>query len=257
MDSAEGVVAAGGESRDFRRNLGNSALVWLGLVAYLALVQIVILVVGGDLQADPRSVLFSWPFLAGFGAAGLAGVFFASRTGFPAAWDERVSNRYRLLLPFAIGAGLGLVSTVIEQFTNSIQMFNAERGLAQFNVPFPGSLFFYSGGAILVEVLYRLLPVPLLLWLISNVGLQGRGQATTFWALAVLSSAIEPVTQLGQANTLAQGLPFVMALAVPGYALNFAQAVFFRRYGFLASIFVRLGHYSIWHIVYGNFICGC
>jgi hypothetical protein len=26
----------------------------------------------------------------------------------------------------------------------------------------------------------------------------------------------------------------------------------FRRYGLLAPILVRLGHYMVWHVVYGN-----
>jgi len=27
--------------------------------------------------------------------------------------------------------------------------------------------------------------------------------------------------------------------------------------GFLSSIVVRLGHYAVWHIVYGDLICRC
>ncbi len=37
------------------------------------------------------------------------------------------------------------------------------------------------------------------------------------------------------------------------FAHNFASAVFLRRYGLLAAILVRLGHYVVWHIIYGNF----
>ncbi len=36
----------------------------------------------------------------------------------------------------------------------------------------------------------------------------------------------------------------------------FTQAVFFRRYGLLAAIFLRLGNYLVWHILYGNFVLG-
>jgi hypothetical protein len=41
---------------------------------------------------------------------------------------------------------------------------------------------------------------------------------------------------------------------ITSYPLNLGQAVFFRKYGFLASFAMRLGFYVIWHIVYGNFI---
>jgi hypothetical protein len=49
--------------------------VWLGLLAYLGVVELFITVVGAGLEQDPRSVLFSWPSLAVFGSAGLVGVW--------------------------------------------------------------------------------------------------------------------------------------------------------------------------------------
>jgi len=39
--------------------------------------------------------------------------------------------------------------------------------------------------------------------------------------------------------------------------LNFAQAVMFRHYGFLASIVLRVATYLVWHVAYGNSICRC
>jgi hypothetical protein len=33
--------------------------------------------------------------------------------------------------------------------------------------------------------------------------------------------------------------------------------VYFRRYGFLVAIVVRLGDYLVWHVIYGNVICNC
>ncbi len=34
------------------------------------------------------------------------------------------------------------------------------------------------------------------------------------------------------------------------FATNLTQAAFFRRYGFLAAILVRVGFYLVWHVVY-------
>jgi hypothetical protein len=39
--------------------------------------------------------------------------------------------------------------------------------------------------------------------------------------------------------------------------LSFAQAVTFRRYGFLASIMLFVAMYLVWHVAYGNSICRC
>ena len=87
-------------------------------------------------------------------------------------------------------------------------------------------MLFYAGGAIIGEVVYRLLPIPLLLWLSSTVLLRGRAQDRIFWVLALLTSAIEPITQelglLGEGRAGLFAVHFTM-----GYALNLAQAALF------------------------------
>lgn len=176
----------------------NSARIWLGCVAFLVVVNLYIAFVGGGLEKDPRIGLFSWPSIAIFGVAGVVGVWVSHRTGFPAAWDPRVSTRERLGYPILIGLAFGVALVahdLVFQWTDAFRRLNPE--LPSFNAlgPFPGPLLFYSGGAIIVEVFYRLLPIPLLLWLISNLALRGRGQKRTFWVLAVLTSLIEPGTQ--------------------------------------------------------------
>jgi len=98
--------------------------------------------------------------------------------------------------------------------------------------------------------------VPLLLWLVSNLLLRGRGQTPVFWILAVLSSLIEPATDLDGLRVGAS-LAIVGAQLVPDLLLNLTQVVMFRRYGFFASIVTRVAMYLIWHVAYGNFVCGC
>jgi hypothetical protein len=85
--------------------------------------------------------------------------------------------------------------------------------------------------------------------------LRGRSQTQTFWALAALTSLLEPAGQ--DLSYLPYGIIPVAASFLPDYAFNFVQAIFFRRYGFLAAIVVRLGDYLVWHILYGNFVCRC
>ena len=246
---AEGHVKIGA-------GFANSATVWLALVAFLVLVNLFITFIGGGLEQDPRAGLFSLPAIALVGLAGLVGVWLSHRAGFPAALDPRISNRQRFLYPALIGLGLGLVLVVREQFTGGIGIFLEQTGLPAFNAPFPGSLLFYTGGAIIVEVIYRLLPIPLVLWLFLKVVRGQRAQNRAFWVLALLTSAIEPVSQ--ELGLLQAGLLviFVVHFAT-GYAFNFVQAAMFRRYGFLAALTVRWAVYLVWHIIYGNLICGC
>ena len=77
-----------------------------------------------------------------------------------------------------------------------------------------------------------------------------------FWILAVLSSLIEPATDLDGLRVGAS-LAIVGAQLVPDLLLNLTQVVMFRRYGFFASIVTRVAMYLIWHVAYGNFVCGC
>jgi hypothetical protein len=229
--------------------LARSIRVWLGLLAFLAFVQLFITYVGAGLERDPRVVLFSWPAIAIVGAVGLVGIWLSHRTGFPAAG-------YVGPLPILIGLALGLVMSGGDVVFGWTRYFATQHALASFNAPFPGSLLFYSGGAIIVEVFYRLLPIPLLLWLISRVVLRGRAETPVFWTLAVLTSFIEPVTQ-DLADFRPELLVLIVSQFMPDYVLNLSQAALFRRYGFLASIVVRVVFYLVWHVAYGNFICQC
>jgi hypothetical protein len=255
-DAAQPAPRAAGSRNCQLGPLAKSALVWLGAVVFLALVNLFITFVGAGLERDPRAQLFAWPVILGFGLAGIAGVWLSHRTGFPSAWDTRVSNRQRFLYPIAIGLLIGVLMAGLDTLTHGARIFAEIYGLERFNAPFPGSPLFYTGGAILVEVIYRLVPIPLLLWLISSLALRGRAQTQLFWVLAILTSLFEPVTQL--LDAFDRGLVgLALAQGAPGFALNLSQAVLFRRYGFLAAIVARVAMYLVWHIAYGNFICAC
>ena len=231
----------------------NAAAVWLALIAYWALADI--LLTRYPPGSEGRQVApEGWAALAVYTALGLVGVWCAARTGFPAAWDARIPAARRLLLPLLVGAGFGALAIVIEEATHSLRILEGILGPA--TVAFPASLLVYSAGAIKWELLFLLFPVPALLWLVSGVALRGRGQTRTFWVLAALSAAVEP---------LLQGVPLLLlsggaigpaafaAYAAHGYAFNFAAAVGFRRAGLLAAVLVRLGDYAVWHVLYGNF----
>ena len=236
--------------------VANSTRVWLVLLAFIGLTNLFITFVGAGLQDDPRSVLFSWPAIAVFGVLGFVGIVLSHRTGFPAAWDHEVTTRQRWLTPAVIGVALGCLQSGLDTVFHWTAFYTQIVGQA-YNAPLPGSPLFYTSGAIVVEVFYRLLPVPLLLWLVSNVLLRGRGQSQIFWILAVLSSLIEPADQDLRVLDRGASWPMVASTFVPDLLLNLAQVVIFRKYGFLAAITTRVAFYMVWHVAYGNFICAC
>ena len=237
-----------------REKVLNSAVVWLALMAFWTLCDVVITrYPPGGRQISPEG----WTWLAIYAVWGLIGIWCAHRTGFPAAWDVRIPASHRLLLPASVGVGFGLLAILIEEVTRSLHILEAVFGPA--NVAFPGSLLVSSAGSIKWELIFLLFPAPLLLWLISGVVLRGRGQTRTFWVLAALSAAVEPAMQgvpLLMLSNGAIGPAAFAAYALHSYAFNFAAAVFFRRFGLLAPVLVRLGNYLVWHVVYGNFFFG-
>ena len=240
----------------FSQKLINSATVWLGLMGYWVIADVLLAwfpAAPTGRQVGPEG----WGALVFFALLGLAGAAFAVRTGFPAAWDARLPAARRLLLPVLVGVGFGGLAILIEEVTRSLHILEAVFGPA--NVAFPASLLVATAGAIKYELLYLLFVVPCLLWLISNVALRGRGQTRTFWVLAALAAAIEPAMQGIPLLILANGAIGPAAFAAyagHSYAFNFAAAVSLRRYGLLAPVLVRLGNYLVWHVLYGNFFFG-
>jgi hypothetical protein len=156
--------------------------------------------------------------------------------------------RRRLAWPFGIGLGLAALEVGMDLATGFTRLNAAAHGVGQqFTDPF-SMLVIFGAASVLVEAIYRLIPLPILLWLISNVVLRGRWQSLVYWLLAVPFSLVEP---LGQTSVVAGIGPEVFAgEVVLGFALNLVQAWFFRRHGFVSSIAVREGYYLIWHVLY-------
>jgi len=237
-----------------------SVFAWLGLVAYLIVCKFVLTFLP-PINVNVVVSEFAWSTIAVYAVIGFIGVLLSLKTGFPDALDKSISNRQRFVIPIIMGAGLGILAIVIDHFTHGTKFLEAQSGEASFNVYFPASLFVYSGGIVLVEAIFRIFAIPFFLWLISNLILRQRGQNQTFWFLAVLLSLFEPVTQgLGIIFLKPSADPVMLLLTqflpyfITNYPLNLGQAVFFRKYGFLASFSMRLGFYVMWHVVYGNFI---
>jgi len=238
----------------FGEQFRNSAAVWLGLMLYWAMADLIV-------AAFPSSGR-PWPGLGaplhiGFTLAGLAAIWCMHRVGIPAAWDARIPARRRLLLPLAVGAAFGLAAIGIELYAGSLQRLQAASG-EPVTVGFPQSLLVYTSLAPVLELYYLLLPVSLLLWLISGVALRGRGRDATFWVLAVLASAIELAEQgpavVASASAAGASIDVlgIALYAAQSFGFNLSAAALFRRYGLLAPILVRVGNYLVWHLLFGH-----
>jgi len=225
-----------------------SLAIYLALMGYLVLVKVVLELGSVEVIVPAQTALFSWPMIGFLALAGGCAVWLAPRTGLPDLWDPSIPPRKWLLLPAAVGLGLGVLSLVFAAFSGSAQIMAEAANVPSISVPFPESIVFYSGGAIVVEALYRLIPITLTLWLIANVIMRKRGQTTVFWILAVLTSAVEPA---GLVGFLAGHPEVILVMVVATFGMNIFEAYLFWRYGLLAPLAFRLAFYLVWHVVGG------
>jgi hypothetical protein len=231
------------------KKLGSSYWIYLALMLALVLIKLTITyIVPGEFRSVSQAKTFDWPFLAVWTVAGLIGVWCSERTGFPAMLQPGISNVRRFLLPALAGLGFGALAILVDRQSGWSTVVAARHDMSSIHIPFPASVLIYPGGAVIVEVVHRLFPIPVLLWLFSNVFFRGKWQEQTFWVIAILLAAAEPATQYSRADGIQWALNLV---AAQDYAMNLYQCYLFRRYGFLASLTVRVAFYLIWHVAGG------
>jgi len=230
----------------------NSLITWFLLVAYLGLAAFLVTVVFPIRFVDrSQSGFFEPQAVIALGTMGLIGVWLSMRTGFPNAWDARVSNKQRLMMPIITGLLLGSLFLATDLITGMSRLQQEQLNIKSTDVAFPASIFVYSAAAIFVEVVYRLLTIPLLLGMISIFVRSQSAREKVFWMLAILTSIIEPLTNTAASQFLAPlALTFVL---VQSFSANFLQAVFFRKYGFVAAILLRVAFYIPTHVI-GSFL---
>jgi hypothetical protein len=120
--------------------------------------------------------------------------------------------------------------------------------LPPFLQPFPYSTFLYSSGALEVELYYRMIPLTVFL-LINTFLLKQKFRNVFIIVLAVITSIIEPIQQFPEGAWW-----FIIYATLSGIAMNAWQFRSYLKYGFVASLAVRLGHYLIWHVMLGIYV---
>lgn len=222
--------------------LSSSMKTYAGIVVALIILLVIILALEVDATVSAaQRPLLTWPVLLVIALLGLVGVWLSERTGFFDIWDARVAVKHKLFFPLLLGTAIGVAFALLELF----HVLPDPDG-----PPFPASIPFFLYGGVASEILYRLFPVPLLIWLISNLLLRGRAQEPLFWTAAALSSLLEPLSQIGAALLLGMtgglGLAMVFGLV---FVTNLVLAYLFRKFGFGASVVMRLAFYLVWHII--------
>jgi hypothetical protein len=149
------------------------------------------------------------------------------------------------LSTFGVGMLFGLLDVLIIKFILHPEPY---KELPPFLQPFPYSTFLYSSGALEVELYYRMIPITVLL-LINSLLFKAKFKNVFIVVLAVITSLIEPVQQFPEGAVW-----FIIYATLSGIAMNAWQFRSYLKYGFVASLMVRLGHYLIWHILLGVYV---
>jgi len=176
---------------------------------------------------------------------GVPFLFLQAKAKLPDFWDKGISNIHRLVFPLLIGIGFGVLDVLVFKVILHPEPYLE---LPPFTQPFPYSVFLYFSGALEIEVFYRLIPITLIL-LIGNQFKGGKYYPAFFWIGSLLTAVREPLEQLAH-----EGVILIIYAILSGFFMNFIQAIWYRKAGFLASLSVRLGHYLIWHILLGIYI---
>jgi hypothetical protein len=179
--------------------------------------------------------------------AGCAGVGASSRFGLPSAPSLADGAAWGRVAVATAGSGalFGAALLGLDALFGLTAGAAKAMGVSWVNVALPASLAHYAAGGVLVECLYRLAPIPLLGWLIGTGLLKGRANVAVFWSLALVTSLIEPASQLALVRPGAMAA--VAGMVVLTSAANLFEAIEFRRFGWPAPILFRLALYAVWH----------
>lgn len=245
-------MASAGVHRRPRWPASESTAAYAALVGLMVGVRILFSVAAPDAPLASQAVLLSWPAIVVLSAVGAVGLVAASRTVVlspkeaPGSGPDdspqfpTIVRHRRYIEPVLVGLGFAVAFVALDLV----------RPLGIPRVQPPLSVPFYLFGAVASEILLRLGPLSLLVWLATRVRTDRRWQARLFVAGALITALIEPVGLLGTL-TLRSGA--VLGAVLGGtYLLNLAAAYLFWRFGFLAAVIERAAFYLGWHVLYGG-----
>jgi len=222
-------------------------LIKLNLITYLAFLLLTIAgIVYGNILLSKYSGLRVW---TGFNIlmmlAGIPFLFMFGKAGIPEFWQSGITNSKRIGFPFLLGLLFGLLDVIVFSIILHPEPY---KELPPFTQPFPYSALLYFSGAFEIEVFYRLIPLTIIC-LLGKWYKNGRYFFHFFFTGAVITSLREPLEQLPV------GAFWLVAYSfTSGFLMNLIQSLQFRKNGFIGSLSLRLGHYSLWHIMLGLYI---
>ena len=227
----------------------NDFICYAFLIATLIIIHYIFVLWPDTGMLESQRALFSWKAIGIVGLLGLASLFLLNLTGLRKLWDANVGIKQKILYPVVAGLLLGSLHSGYDMLTGAASEIAAHMGLEDIHIDFPFSIPVYLGGAILVNIIYYLIPIPILVYLVSKLIMKGKAEGIVFWTTGILIALFEPLTNPGISVIQEVGM-VVLPLSFSVLVFNLLSILFIRKYGFIASIFFRIGFYTVWHVTY-------
>ena len=223
------------------------------VIALLVLAKLVETVIHIPSMNPSQQAIFSWKSLGFFVALLLLGSGFAHIIGFPGMWDEKVTNRQRIWAPLGIGLVVGVALLAIDRAVGFAHLYAMALGSSSLAVPLPYSLLVQGYDAVCAATMFTLFGVAFSVWFFGTLLLSRHWPRATFWVLAVIVSAIEPLSMASQRHwalfhvaPVSAGLAAILMLV---YVMDLTGAILLRRFGFTAALVMRISAVFVWHII--------
>lgn len=231
------------------KKVSPSVIVYLLILVVVVILRLLISIFPAGQIASQMVNLTDSLSIGAIWVVGWVGVYLAPGTGFAGMWQKETSNIKRFLEPALIGVGIGLLSIGFDL----IQPLGGES-----LIKFPASLVAYPLAGILEEIIFRLFLTTTLVWMFSNMLLRGKWQEVVFWMVNVFLGVFYTLSQLSQYQSLVGTIDIlVLARFFVVIAVYFLLAAYYyRKYGFLAAISMRLGDYLVWNVIWGGIVRG-
>jgi len=158
---------------------------------------------------------------------------------------------FRFYRPGHLPARLGVWAVAALLAGVTIGLDSIVRFPSDINVRFPASLYFYPAIAVVVEVVFHLLPLTVALVVLTAGPFHvdnGRAVAIAIGLTALLEPAFQVTSMIGSARYPLWAPAF---LAVHLAVFNLLQLVALRRLDFLTTLGARMAYYGIWHVAWG------
>ena len=218
-------------------------------MTYVGLVVIMLVLLAAEASL-PLSInqgqQMSWAVVVAAALLGWVGTSLSGKAGFPPMWANGVSSRKRFWMPLGLGAALGLLMVLLDQFN--------PMGV-ELQTPFPDSLIVFSLAGLVEEIIVHLFLTVVLVWFICGIMLKNRGQTAVFWIVAIAMGLLYWGLQMSaivsffpEKASLALALQMLLII---GTTITLGAYVF-RLGGFLAALSLRYGFYLIWHIIWAG-----